>query len=120
MIGSDGLPNDPHPHPRLWGTFPRVLGHYSRDLGLFPLNEAVRKMTSLAARRFGLTDRGLIKAGNRADLVLFNATTIADTATFEAPISPAAGIEAVWVNGVLSYRHGQATGQRAGRFLPRH
>jgi N-acyl-D-amino-acid deacylase len=119
MIGSDGLPNDPHPHPRLWGTFPRVLGHYSRDLGLFPLNEAVRKMTSLAARRFGLTDRGLIKTGNRADLVLFNATTIADTATYEAPISRAAGIEAVWVNGVLSYRHGQPTGQRAGRFLPR-
>jgi N-acyl-D-amino-acid deacylase len=119
MIGSDGLPNDPHPHPRLWGTFPRVLGHYSRDLGLFPLAEAVRKMTSLAASRFGLTDRGLIRSGHRADLVLFNPQTIADTATYESPISRAAGIDAVWVNGVLSYRHGSPTGARAGRFLPR-
>jgi N-acyl-D-amino-acid deacylase len=119
MIGSDGLPMDPHPHPRLWGTFPRVLGHYSRDLGLFPLTEAVRKMTSLAARRFGLTDRGLIRPGHRADLVLFNPHTIIDTATYESPISPATGIEAVWVNGVLSYRHGAPTTHRAGRFLAR-
>ena len=119
MIGSDGLPNDPHPHPRLWGTFPRVLGHYSRDLGLFPLTEAVRKMTGLAASRFGLHDRGLVRPGYRADLVLFDPGTIADTATYEQPIRAATGIEAVWVNGVLSYRHGQATGARAGRFLPR-
>src|SRR5262249_40936799 len=119
MIGSDGLPNDPHPHPRLWGTFPRVLGHYSRDLRLFPLAEAVRKMTSLAASRFGLTDRGLIRAGWRADLVLFDPDTIADTATYESPIRAAVGIEAVWVNGMLSYRAGRATGQRSGRFLPR-
>jgi N-acyl-D-amino-acid deacylase len=119
MIGSDGLPNDPHPHPRLWGTFPRVLGHYSRDLRLFPLREAVRKMTSLAASRFGLADRGLIRAGYRADLVLFDPDTVADTATYENPMRAAAGIEAVWVNGVLSYRAGRATGQRSGRFLPR-
>jgi N-acyl-D-amino-acid deacylase len=119
MIGSDGLPNDPHPHPRLWGTFPRVLGHYSRDLRLFPLSEAVRKMTSLAASRFGLHDRGLIRAGLRADLVLFDANTIADTATFEHPIRAAIGIDAVWVNGVLSYREGQPTGERAGQYLPR-
>jgi N-acyl-D-amino-acid deacylase len=119
MIGSDGLPNDPHPHPRLWGTFPRVLGHYSRDVRLFPLAEAVRKMTGLAARRFGLIDRGLVRPGYRADLVLFDPATIADTATFERPISAATGIEAVWVNGVLSYRAGHATGQRGGRFLPR-
>jgi N-acyl-D-amino-acid deacylase len=119
MIGSDGLPNDPHPHPRLWGTFPRVLGHYSRDVRLFPLAEAVRKMTSLAASRFGLTDRGLIRVGHCADLVLFDAATIADTATFEHPIRAATGIEAVWVNGVLSYRSGHPTGQRSGRFLPR-
>jgi N-acyl-D-aspartate/D-glutamate deacylase len=119
MVGSDGLPNDPHPHPRLWGTFPRVLGHYSRDLRLFPLAEAVRKMTSLAASRFGLTDRGLLRAGYRADLVLFDPDTVADTATYENPIRAAAGIDAVWVNGVLSYRAGRATGQRSGRFLPR-
>jgi N-acyl-D-amino-acid deacylase len=119
MIGSDGLPNDPHPHPRLWGTFPRVLGHYSRDLRLFPLTEAVRKMTGLPARRFALTDRGLVRTGNHADLVLFDATTIADTATYEDPIRAAIGIDAVWVNGILSYRSGHPTGHRAGHFLAR-
>ena len=118
MIGSDGLPNDPMPHPRLWGAFPRVLGRYSRDVKLFPLTEAVHKMTGLTAQRFHLHDRGLIKPGYAADIVLFDPDTIADTATFGQPISPAAGILAVWVNGVLSYRGGKATGARAGRFLP--
>lgn len=118
MIGSDGLPNDPMPHPRLWGTFPRVLGHYSRDEQLFPLAEAVYKMTGLTAQRFGLHDRGLVSPGYCADLVLFDPDKIADTATFEYPISPAAGILAVWVNGILSYREGKATSERAGRFLP--
>ncbi len=119
MIGSDGLPNDPLPHPRLWGAFPRVLGHYSRDLKLFPLQEAVYKMTGLSARRFGLAGRGEIRVGHHADLVLFNPATVADRGTFVAPVQPAAGIEGVWVNGVLSYFQGQATGDRAGRWLPR-
>jgi N-acyl-D-amino-acid deacylase len=119
MIGSDGLPNDPRPHPRLWGTFPRVLGLYSREEGLFPLAQAVHKMTGLSAQRFGLTDRGKIAEGNPADLVLFDPETIRDTATFSNPISAAEGIAAVWVNGVLSYQGGQATGERGGRFLPR-
>ena len=119
IIGSDGLPNDPLPHPRLWGTFPRVLGHYSRELKLFPLAVAVHKMTGMPARRFGLADRGLIKKGYCADLVLFNAETVRDTATFTNPVSPAEGISAVWVNGVLSYCDRTATGQRGGRFLPR-
>jgi N-acyl-D-amino-acid deacylase len=119
MIGSDGLPNDPHPHPRLWGAFPRVLGHYSRDLGLFPLAEAVHKMTGLSAARFGLRDRGLIREGNWADLVLFDPDTVMDRATFDAPVKAAAGIEAVWVNGALSYWQGEPTGDRAGRWLPR-
>jgi N-acyl-D-amino-acid deacylase len=119
MIGSDGLPNDPRPHPRLWGTFPRVLGQYSRDEKLFPLPEAVRKMTSLPAGRFGLAGRGRIGKGDFADLVLFDPRTIGDTATFSHPISSAQGITAVWVNGVLSYRERQATGERGGRFLPR-
>ncbi|KAF0812076.1 D-aminoacylase [Andreprevotia sp. IGB-42] len=119
MVGSDGLPNDPLPHPRLWGAFPRVLGHYSRDVGLFPLAEAVRKMTGLSADRFGLNDRGRIKVGLSADLVLFNPATIKDTASFSDPVQAADGIEAVWVNGVLSYQHKQLTGLRAGRFLPR-
>jgi N-acyl-D-amino-acid deacylase len=120
-VGSDGLPNDPRPHPRLWGTFPRVLGHYSRDQKLFPLSEAVRKMTSLSATRFGLGERGQVRVGYWADLVMFDPLTVRDVATFADPIQPAEGIEAVWVNGVLSYR-GQdkaVTGDRAGQFLRR-
>ncbi|MDW5264636.1 MULTISPECIES: amidohydrolase family protein [Acidobacteriaceae] len=119
MIGSDGLPNDPLPHPRLWGTFPRVLGRYSRELKLFPMTMAIHKMTGMPAARFGLADRGLIKEGYCADLVLFNPETVQDTATFIKPISPAEGIAAVWVNGVLSYQEGRSTGQRGGKFLPR-
>src|SRR5881394_4384327 len=119
MIGSDGLPNDPLPHPRLWGTFPRVLGRYSRELRLFSLAEAVRKMTSLPAETFGFQDRGRIREGYCADLVLFNPESVRDTATFSDPVRAAVGIEAVWVNGVLSYRDGRCTGRRSGRFLSR-
>ncbi len=120
MIGSDGLPNDPRPHPRLWGTFPRVLGYYSREQKLFPLSEAVHKMTGLPARRFGLSDRGLVKEGYKADLVLFEADKIRDAATFANPTQPAEGIEQVWVNGTLSYSEGVSCGPRAGRFLARN
>lgn len=119
MIGSDGLPNDPRPHPRLWGTFPRVLGRYSRDENLIPLATAVHKMTGMPAQRFGLAERGLIRVGFHADLVLFDPARIIDTATFTDPIRPAAGITGVWVNGALSYAAEGATGTRAGRFLPR-
>lgn len=121
VIGSDGLPNDPLPHPRLWGAFPRVLGFYSREQQLFSLAVAVRKMTGLSASRFGLSERGLVKEGYWADLVLFDATTVRDAATFTDPMQPAHGIEAVWVNGVLSYLGAdkKATGRRAGRFLAR-
>ena len=119
MIGSDGLPNDPFPHPRLWGTFPRVLGHYSREQKLFPLGEAVRKMTSLPAQRFGLTDRGWVREGYAADLVLFNPETVCDTASFADPVNAAVGIDGVWVNGELAYWNQASTGQRAGRFLRR-
>ncbi|HEV2133234.1 MAG TPA: D-aminoacylase [Terracidiphilus sp.] len=119
MIGSDGLPEDPRPHPRLWGTFPRVLGRYSREERLIPLPQAIYKMTGLPAQRFGLPQRGLIREGYFADLVLFDPETICDTATFSDPIQPARGIEAVWVNGVLSYTASGATGERAGSFLAR-
>lgn len=119
MIGSDGLPNDPRPHPRLWGTFPRVLGHYCREERLFSLAEAVHKMTGLPAQRFGLTGRGTICEGAHADLVLFDPETVIDTATFTDPVQHAAGIDAVWVNGVLSYQDGRATGERGGRFVAR-
>jgi N-acyl-D-amino-acid deacylase len=119
MIGSDGLPHDQHPHPRLWGTFPRVLGHYVRDVKLFPLEEAVRRMTALPAAQFGLKDRGTLRAGAYADLVLFDPATIADTATFEQPKTPAAGIACVMVNGRTVWRDGAATGARPGRALRR-
>jgi N-acyl-D-amino-acid deacylase len=119
MIGSDGLPNDPRPHPRLWGTFPRVLGRYSREEKLFSLPAAIHKMTGMPAQRFGLAGRGLIRKHYAADLVLFDPETILDTATFSDPIQPATGIAAVWVNGVLSYTAKGATGNRGGRFLPR-
>jgi len=119
MIGSDGLPNDPRPHPRLWGTFPRVLGLYCREQKLFPLREAIHKMTGMPAQRFGLAERGLIREGFYADLVLFDSERIMDTATFSDPVQPAVGITAVWVNGVLSYTSQGATEKRAGLFLPR-
>jgi N-acyl-D-amino-acid deacylase len=119
MIGSDGLPHDQHPHPRLWGTFPRVLGHYSRDLGLFPLEVAVHKMTGLSARQFRLVDRGEIRAGAYADIVVFDAATIGDTATFELPKARAVGIDCVLVNGQVAYRRGDDEPGRNGRFLAR-
>jgi N-acyl-D-amino-acid deacylase len=119
MIGSDGLPHDQHPHPRLWGTFPRVLGHYSRDLGLFSLETAVHKMSGLSARRFGLDGRGEIRAGAFADLVVFDAATISDTATFERPKALALGVDCVLVNGAIAYRFGESEVQRNGRFLRR-
>lgn len=117
IIGSDGLPNDPRPHPRLWGAFPRVLGRYCRDEKLFPLTEAVHKMTGLSARRFGLAERGEVREGYWADLVLFDAATIRDVATYADPIRAAEGISAVWVNGVLSSRDQVPTRDRAGRFV---
>ena len=119
MIGSDGLPHDRHPHPRLWGTFPRVLGHYSRDVGLFPLEEAVRRMTSLPAGWFGLVDRGIVRPGAFADLVVFDAATVKDTGTFSEPAQPAAGIDLVMVNGRVVWRAGRHTGARPGRVLRR-
>ena len=119
MVGSDGLPEDPFPHPRLWGAFPRVLGHFSRDVGLFPLHTAVHKMTGLSAARFGLKQRGEIRQGHWADLVLFNPATIRDVADFNDPQRAAEGIDGVWINGVLSYSDGQPNGQRQGRFLAR-
>jgi len=122
VVGSDGLPNDPLPHPRLWGAFPRVLGYYSREQKLFPLSVAIRKMTGLSAERFGLAERGLVREGYWADLVLFDAETVRDAATFADPMQPAEGIAAVWVNGALSYQGGalkEPTELRAGRFLAR-
>jgi N-acyl-D-amino-acid deacylase len=119
MIGSDGLPHDAAPHPRLWGTFPRVLGHYARGLGLFPLETAVYKMTGLTAGTFGLAGRGVLREGAFADLCVFDADTVDEAATFARPIQPARGIEAVIVNGALAWRDGKPTGARTGRVLRR-
>jgi N-acyl-D-amino-acid deacylase len=119
MIGSDGIPAEAHPHPRLWGTFARVLGHYSRDLGLFPLEEAVRRMTSLPAERFRLADRGVLRPGAYADLVAFDPATVADRSTYEHPKQPAAGIALVLVNGRIVWGDGRPTGVRPGRALRR-
>jgi N-acyl-D-amino-acid deacylase len=119
MIGSDGLPHDAAPHPRLWGTFPRVLGHYSRGLNLFPLETAVYKMTGLTAKTFGLADRGVLKEGFAADIVVFDGNEIDEAATFAKPIQPAKGIDTVIVNGAAVWRGGKPTGARPGRVLAR-
>ena len=119
MIGSDGIPFDTHPHPRLWGTFPRVLGHYSRDLKLFPLEDAVRRMTSYSAKRFRLSERGEIKAGFYADICIFDPATVIDTATFDTPMTPAKGIDTVLCNGAVAWRDGKPGGGRSGRVLRR-
>src|SRR5260221_2489860 len=119
MIGSDGLPHDAAPHPRLWGSFARVLGHYSRGLNLFPLETAVYKMTGLTARTFGLADRGVLKEGFAADITLFHAGEVDEAATFAKPIQAARGFDMVFVNGAAVWKDGKPTGARPGRVLAR-
>jgi len=120
MIGSDGIPALPgKPHPRLWGTFARVLGRYARDLRLLTLEDAVWRMTGLPARTFGLRDRGLIREGAFADLVVFDPARILDLGTYENPNVSPAGIYHVFVNGTQVVRDGQHTGARPGRPLRR-
>jgi len=116
-VAPDGPLGTQSAHPRAYGTFPRILGHYSRDLKLFPLEFAVRKMTSLAAQRVGLADRGLVKPGMYADITVFNPATVIDRATFEQPHQTSAGIEYVLVNGKAVLRKGQLTSERPGRGL---
>ena len=119
MIGSDGLPGGAFNHPRTWGSFPRVLGHYARDLGLFDLETAVHKMTGLTARRFGIIDRGKLAVGAFADVTVFDPTTVIDRATFAKPTEQSVGIRFVLVNGAFAWREGAPTGARPGRPLPR-
>ncbi|MBO9644454.1 MAG: D-aminoacylase [Pseudacidovorax sp.] len=120
MIGSDGLPHDRHPHPRLWGAFPRVLARYWRGRGLFTLEQAIHKMTGLTARNFRIPDRGLLRAGHHADVVVFDAERIRDLATYAQPEQLSEGVEAVYVNGERTYREGEAAlTARAGRLLSR-
>ena len=117
MIGSDGLPHDAHPHPRLWGTFPRVIGRYARDLRLFPMEAAIHKMTGLPAQVFKLPGRGRLEIGYFADLVVFDSQTIIDKATYESPKKRAIGIKQVFVNGVLSFSDRNGSTGRAGRLV---
>jgi len=119
MIASDGLPNDRHPHPRLWGTFPRVLGRYSRELGLITLEDAVHRMTGRPATVFGLDGRGVLAAGAFADIAIFDPDTVTDRADFHNPTAAAAGIDAVFVNGQAVMRDAAATGARPGTALRR-
>ena len=120
MVGSDGLPHDARPHPRLWGTFPRVLGHYCRELGLLALEAAVHKMSGLSAERFGLKGRGTLRPGHYADIVVFDPRRISDRATFANPGVPSTGVVRVFVNGHCSYTEVDgASAQRKGRFLRR-
>jgi len=120
MIASDGnlvRMGDGHPHPRWYGTFPRVLGEYSRERGIITLEDAVRKMTSLPADRLGLADRGRIEEGAWADVVIFNPETVKDMATFEEPHQFPVGIPYVVVNGVVTVDDGEYIDQRAGKVL---
>jgi N-acyl-D-amino-acid deacylase len=121
-IGSDGTAVNAekaagHPHPRYYGTFPRVLGRYVREEKLLTLEEAVRKMTSANAAKIHVYDRGLLRAGQCADVTVFNPDTILDRATFEAPHQYAVGVEYVLVNGKMVLDHGRHTGARPGAIL---
>ncbi len=117
MVGSDGLPRPgTKPHPRAYGTFPRVAGPLRRERRWFPLEDAVRRMTSAAAQRFGLSDRGLLRPGMAADLVLFE-DGIEDRATFDDPTELPAGVSHVWVAGEAIVAEGRVTGLRPGRVL---
>ena len=115
MAGSDGILVGSRPHPRAWGTFPRYLGHYSRELGVITMEETVRKLTSLPAFRLGFTDRGLVRQGMAADLVCFDAETVTDRATYEDPCQIPDGISFVMVNGVPVVDGGRHTGRLPGR-----
>jgi N-acyl-D-aspartate/D-glutamate deacylase len=126
LVGSDGTSLAPYgvtgqgkPHPRFYGTFPRLLGHYVRDLGLLSLPQAIYKMTGGSAAALGLVDRGLLREGYRADLTIFDPEQIADRATFDDPHQYAAGIATVIVNGVLVIDEGEHTGALPGQVLHR-
>ncbi len=122
-VASDGWTLSPDaggtPHPRSYGSFVRVLGHYSRDEKVVPLEEAVRKMTSLPARRLSMNDRGAVRPGCRADLVVFDPIAITDRATYDQPHSFCAGVHRVYVDGSEVVRDGEDTGVAAGAVLQR-
>ncbi len=116
-VAPDGPLSTGRPHPRTYGAFTRILGRYVRELGLLPLETAIRKMTSLAAQRVGLVDRGLLRAGMFADLTIFDPATVIDSATFADPHHASGGIVHVFVNGRAVLRGGRLTDARPGRGL---
>jgi N-acyl-D-amino-acid deacylase len=118
MVGSDGIFGG-KPHPRLYGTFPRMLGHYVRDKGVLTLEEAIRKMTSAPAQLLRLQNRGLIKESYWADIVIFNPDTVADCATYENPLEVPIGIQYVFVNGKMTVKSGEYCGETAGEVIRR-
>jgi dihydroorotase/N-acyl-D-amino-acid deacylase len=113
----DGLLFEPHGHPRAFGSMPRFLGHYVRDLKILPLEQGVRKITSLPAQRQGLENRGLLKEGFFADITVIDPSTIADKATYTEPAQLSQGVKYVLVNGQIEFADGQLTGVKAGRPL---
>src|SRR5690606_38174432 len=120
MFGTDGFPQrEGKPHPRTFGTYPRVLEHYVRTLGVLSLEQAVHKMTGMVAKKLGLPDRGVIRPGARADLVLFDPDGVEDRSSYSDPRQPPRGITHVFVNGAWTVRNGKHTCARAGRVLAR-
>ena len=119
MIGTDGLDRGSKPHPRAWGTYPRVLGKYVRKEGVISLENAIYKMTGMPAAKFGIASRGLVKEGFFADLVLFDPGTVIDGASYEDPRVGPTGIPHVVVNGQFAVRDEKHAGSRSGRALKR-
>ena len=120
MIGSDGRlsqPGDGHPHPRAYGTFPRILGYYVREKNILDLPTAIHKMTGLSAQRLGIQDRGIIKKGNFADLTIFDPEKIIDRSTFTDPHQYPTGVQFVLVNGQLIVDQGEFQDIRPGKIL---
>lgn len=116
-LATEGPLAEGTPHPRNFGTFPRVLGHYCRDRGAMPLETAIHKMTAKPAKRLRFVGRGILKPGAFADLVAFDPATVADRATFENPFQYPVGIEHVMVNGCFALRHGERTSDLPGRIV---
>jgi N-acyl-D-aspartate/D-glutamate deacylase len=120
LIGTDAIPCPPgqgRPHPRGYGSFPRILGRYVREKHALTLEEAIRKMTGLSAEKFGLKDRGMVQEGMAGDLVIFDPEHVIDEATYEEPRRAPAGIRKVFVNGRLAVSEGVVLGNRVGTFL---
>ncbi|MCW4036497.1 MAG: amidohydrolase family protein, partial [Candidatus Bathyarchaeota archaeon] len=124
MVGTDsgsssttGFMRRGKPHPRGYGSYPKILGRYVRENGVLRLEEAVRKMTSMPAQRFGILDRGLLRPGMWADIVVFDPKKVIDKATYQDPHQYPEGIEYVIVNGVMTVDKGRYTGALAGRTL---